>query len=230
MSNIRKYFNLAGWLCFSLGKCISISSDLTRPHGWDNSIKNVPSDQFWFKVSAETREERDGVTTYLGCDGYDSRSCYTSPPYTVSIVKIRKLSTFIYTLGPGEVAVIFGVQRQYFRSLSAFHRHQLSRYVGWKHLEILGPLVGFELMLTVISVSRDFPAHRWILSWWQRDPGTKVQPVIVQGCPRQNVCSIHSLIGEGWGGGRNSVRCLHRKYLRWMQYRQTGTSMLLGEV
>ena len=125
----------------------------------------------------------------------------------MSIVKIRKLSTFTYTLGPGEVAVIFGVQRQYFRSLSAFHHHQLSRYVGWKHLEILGPLVGFELMLTVISVSRDFPTHRWILSWWQRDPGTKVQPVIVQdcqdcqGCPRQNVCSIHSLIGEGWGGG-----------------------------
>ena len=94
----------------------------------------------------------------------------------MSIVKIRKLSTFIYTLGPGEVAVIFGVQRQYFRSLSAFHHHQLSRYVGWKHLEILGPLVGFELMLTVISVSRDFPTHRWILSWWQRDPG-KARPV-----------------------------------------------------
>ena len=28
---------------------------------------------------------------------------------------------------------------------------------------------------------------------------TKVQPVTVQGCPRQNVCSFHSLIGVGGG-------------------------------
>lgn len=91
-------------------------------------------------------------------------------------------------------------------------------------------MVGFELMLTVIQ---DFPAHRWILSWWQREPGLNTEQARRSNpslsrllcCPRQNVCSIHSLIGEG----REKLCKMFTSAIFAMNARQTGTSMLLGE-
>ena len=91
-------------------------------------------------------------------------------------------------------------------------------------------MVGFELMLTVIQ---DFPAHRWILSWWQREPGLNTEQARRSNpslsrllcCPRQIVCSIHSLIGEG----REKLCKMFTSAIFAMNARQTGTSMLLRE-
>ena len=60
--------------------------------------------------------------------------------------------------------------------------------------------------------------------------GFKIQPVIVQPrlsslAPRENVCSIHSLIGEG----REKLCKMFTSAIFAMNARQTGSSMLLGE-
>ena len=60
--------------------------------------------------------------------------------------------------------------------------------------------------------------------------GTEIQPVIVQPrlsslAPRENVCSIHSLIGEG----REKLCKMFTSAIFAMNARQTGSSMLLGE-